>query len=136
MTMKVCETLSGPTCSAACSQSSPTMPPTISAYTGHRVNMPPKPRALMVSVVALMNVASNAHMTAVALAKSAARRAGDTRCAKTIRSAMTATHTTEGTVHADERGRNDPPCGDATTRNVTSPAPVTTAANHVTPRID
>jgi hypothetical protein len=40
------------------------------------VNAPPKPSALIVSVVALMNVASSAHVTAVALANSAARRAG------------------------------------------------------------
>src|SRR5665213_3384461 len=112
------------------------MPPTIRAYTGHRVNAPPKPRALIVSVVALMNVASRAHMTAVALAKSAARRAGDPRWARRTSSATAATQTIDGTAHADVVGRNNPPCGDVITRKMTSPAAVTNAANHVTPRID
>jgi hypothetical protein len=75
-------------------------------------------------------------MTAVALAKSAARRAGEPRCARRIRSATTATQTIEGTVHADELGRNDAPCGEVVTRKITRPAPVTMAAIHVTPRID
>jgi len=47
-----------------------------------------------------------------------------------------ATQTIEGTVHADDVGRNDPPWGDVITRKITSPAAVMIAANHVTPRID
>src|SRR5665213_56439 len=103
---------------------------------GHRVNAPPKPKALMLSVVALMNVASKAHITAVALAKSAARRAGEPRWARATRSATAPTQTIDGTFHADDAGRNNPPCGDVITRKITSPAAVTHAANHVTPRID
>ena len=77
----------------------------------------------MVSVVALMNVASSAHITAVALAKSAARRAGEPRCARATSSATPATQTIEGTVHAEDIGRNEPPRGEVITRKITSPHP-------------
>ena len=77
----------------------------IKANTGHRVKAPPKPSALIVSVVALINVASSAHNTAVALANSAALRAGEPRCAKTTSTTTTTMHTNVGAVHADVGGR-------------------------------
>jgi hypothetical protein len=77
ITRKGCETRSGPTCSAACASSKAATLPTARAYTGQCVNMPARPNWVSVSVVALMNVATSAHMTAAAEAYKAARRPGD-----------------------------------------------------------
>jgi hypothetical protein len=79
ITMNGCETLSGPTCNADCSQKIPRIPHAHNAQTGQCDNAPSHPSALIESVVALMNVASSAHVIAVADANSAARRAGDPR---------------------------------------------------------
>jgi len=57
---------------------------------GQWVNIPPTPNWVSVSVVALMNVATSAHMTAEAEPKRAARTLGDPYWAKTARTAAPA----------------------------------------------
>ena len=76
------ETRSGPTCNATCCRKVPATPPTTSAYTGQRVNMPSTPNSARESVVALMIVASSAQMVAAAEAYRPARQPGEPRCAR------------------------------------------------------
>src|ERR1039458_5725071 len=102
--MKGCDTLSGPTCRAACSQNRPTTPPTIKAYSGQRASAPEKPEDEIVSVVALMNVASNAHVTPVAAAKNPARRLGDPRRATLTSTIVTPRKTSTGATQCEVRG--------------------------------
>jgi len=73
-------------------QKSATTLPAARAYTGQWANIPATPNWASVSVVALMNVATRAHMTAAAEAYSAARKPGDPQCAKTAKTAAPAQH--------------------------------------------
>ena len=79
MTRSGWDTLSGPTCRADCSSSVPATAAAASAYTGQRVSIPPMPDVASVWVAVFRNVAIRAHASAAAIAKTAARRAGEPR---------------------------------------------------------
>ena len=76
----------------------PATAPTARAYNGQWVNIPATPNWVSVSVVVLMNVATSAHMMAAAEANSAARQAGEPRCAKAARTAAAAAQATAAAI--------------------------------------
>jgi len=126
------ETLRGPTCSAACSHSSPTTPRR-SGVDGPPRERPPKPRTDRVGR-ALMNVASSAHITA---SHSRRARLDEPGAAWRERPGV------RRRPHRRSRGRSMPTKSAETIRRAAShhekehqSAAVTKAANHVTPRID
>jgi len=78
--------------------------PTMKAYSGQRVNAPAKPEDAIVSVVALLNVASSAHVTPVAAAKKPARRLGDPARATLSSTIVTPRMTSTGAIQLKALG--------------------------------
>src|SRR5271155_2610467 len=103
---------------------------------GQWVNIPPTPNWVSVSVVALMNVATSAHMTAEAEPYNAARRLGDPCRARTARMPAQAQQARTAVNQCLLAGVSWPPPGCPATTNTVRPAQVTAAATQVTGRID
>src|SRR6516162_8107725 len=103
---------------------------------GQWVNIPPTPNWVSVSVVALMNVATNAHMTAEAEPYSAARRLGDPHRAAIASAAAQAQQASPAANQCLLVAVGWPPPGCPAMTNTVRPTQVTAAAAQVTGRID
>jgi hypothetical protein len=97
--------------------------------------MPAAPDWDKVSVVVLMNVATRAHMMAVAQPSRAARRAGEPRMPSSVSMAAQPRVTVQAVTQARLSGKGFPPCGSDVARKTVKDMHVTTAAHQVTGRI-
>ena len=123
------DTLSGPTCSAACCSTVPTAVAAANAYTGQLVSIATGPDTVSVSVAVFRNTASMAQVIAAAAASTAARRTGGPCKPSSARPAMIPPNTTPAVSHCAACGAGWPPVGSAAARNTASaPATVSTEA--------
>ncbi len=117
MTSSGWDTLSGPTCRAACCSTVPVTVAAMNAYTGQLVSMPPIPDEARVSVVVLRNVASRAQVSAAAVARTPARRTGGPRVPSIASTATAPPNTSPADSHSAALGAGWPPAGSAAARN-------------------
>src|SRR5690348_12894140 len=103
---------------------------------GQLANIPATPNWLSVSVVALMNVATSAHMTAEAEPYRAARMLGDPQRARTARTAAAAQQASAAANQCPLVGVGSPPPGCPAPMKTARPTQVTVAAAQVTGRMD
>jgi len=124
------ETVSGPTCSAACTSRPLVEPTSTRTYTGHADSSAISPRVLSTSIACLTSVASTAARTAAAIAKPAARRAGEPRRAEQAATAATAPPVSSDHSQADGVAPGWPPRGSAATRKNASETHTSAADPH------
>src|SRR5215468_8363724 len=120
------DTLSGPTCRAACSSTVPAIPAPISAYTGQRMSMPGMPNAVSVSVAAFRNVASIAQVRPATTAKTAALRIGEPVRPNAVSTTIAPPNTSTADSHCLVSGVVWPPVGSAAMRNTARDTQTTT----------
>src|SRR6516165_9871367 len=102
---------------------------------GQWVSIPATPNWVSVSVVALMNVATSAHMTAEAEPYRAARRPGDPHRARMVRTAAVAQQASPAANQCLLVGVGWPPPGCPAAMNTVRPMQVSAAAAQVIGRI-
>src|ERR1019366_1235459 len=100
------------------------------AYTGQRVSIPPMPDVASVWVAVFRNVAIRAHASAAAIAKTAARRAGEPRIPAAASTAIAPPDANTADSHCAVSGAGCPPAGSATVRNTASAAQTASTAAH------
>src|SRR5580693_271983 len=103
---------------------------------GQWANIPATPNWVSVSVVALMNVATSAHMTAEEEPYRAARRLGDPQRARTARTAAAAQQASPALSQWLLVGVDWPPPGCPAARKTVRPTQVSVAAAQVIGRMD
>ena len=91
------------------------------------------PDVLSVSVTVLRNVAISAHVSAAAIARTAARRTGGPRIPSTASTAVLPPNTSTADSHSAVSGAGCPPVGSATVRNTASATQTTSTAAHAAP---
>src|ERR1700722_4568167 len=134
ITSNGCDTLSGPTWSAACVSTTPASPPTASAYTGQWVNSAAMPDSVSVSLAALINVATSAQVIPAAMPYSAAFRRDEPLRAASVSASARPPSAATAAIHVCSPGVDTPPRGSSMATNAASPTQVPAAAIHAAGR--